>query len=182
MIKRKWHDAKWDSLSFTENSFCEDYETKIGFLHFAVNFFSFFWEAKALLEHAIILHFRIADISDQLSPCYYAILGGKNYFCLEIFTLKISQFCVNMMCKAHVRKKSYGTRYLFVSFERKDAFFKNLNSGHFISSVIKLREFSHLNSWLMFKSSVADLGCLSRIQIFPSRIQGQNDSGSASKN
>jgi hypothetical protein len=32
------------------------------------------------------------------------------------------------------------------------------------------------------KSSVADPGCLSRIRIFPSRIQSQKDSGSASKN
>jgi hypothetical protein len=31
-------------------------------------------------------------------------------------------------------------------------------------------------------SSVADPGCLSRIRIFPSRIPGQKDSGSASKN
>ncbi len=33
-----------------------------------------------------------------------------------------------------------------------------------------------------FSTSVADPGCLSRIQIFPSRIKVQNVSGSASKN
>ncbi len=57
MIKRKWHEAKWDSLIFTET--LRGLLTKMDFLHFVVKNFFFPWEAFSAHggENAIILHF-----------------------------------------------------------------------------------------------------------------------------